>query len=149
MKAGSFNIKDYLEKLHESSEEGGLSSNSDGMVIPDENKKSFDWLKKEFNKGKTEVKVEMSSHDFKPGYQMENPSKSVKDFKPGMYGHVKTSENNVSKDSTPNFPETKFPGSSESSKENGEKKKSSAKKVEVKTKGNNKKKEEVEDQDKE
>ena len=147
MKAGSFNINDYLDKLYEQAEDGNIKGDAkNGMIIPDENKRSFDWLRKEFEKGKTEVKVEMSSHEFKPGYSND----SVKDFKPGMYGQVKTSENNVSKDNAPKFPETKFPNSSDSktNTEGGpsdsetkdqfgdkkDKKKSSSVKVDVRTK---------------
>jgi hypothetical protein len=95
MKAGSFNIHEYLEKLHENATEGNLpSGQQDGMVIPEENKKSFSWLKKEYDKAKVEVKVEikMGGSKFDPGYQMQTDLKSVKDFKPGMYGEVKTSD---------------------------------------------------------
>lgn len=120
MKVGNFNIQDYLNKLHENEESDGGTENELGIVLPEENKKSFDWLKKEFEKGKIEVKVEMSSHKFEPGYS----TKGAEDFKPGMYGQVKTSENTVSKEYKPSkFPETKFPGTSgETNKEDGGKK---------------------------
>jgi hypothetical protein len=125
MKIGSFNINDYLERLYEGSEQkeqkqtgfgdGGENlTNSDGIVIPSENKKSFEWLKKEFQKGKTEVKVEMKigGSKFEPGYDMQTKLDSVKDFKPGMYGEVRTGEsekksepkhNLEAKKSSPNF----------------------------------------------
>lgn len=95
MKAGSFNIHEYLERLHENSAEGNLpAGQQEGIIIPDENKKSFSWLKKEYDKSKVEVKVEikMGGSKFQPGYEMQSDLKSVKDFKPGMYGDVKTSD---------------------------------------------------------
>jgi len=105
MKAGQFNINDYLERLYEASEEkeskqtgfmdGGEGTiNADGIVIPAENKKSYDWLKKEFQKGRVEVKVEMNlgGAKFEPGYDLQTKLDSVKDFKPGMYGEVKTGD---------------------------------------------------------
>lgn len=122
MKAGSFNIHDYLGKLYENADEKILnqlneSESSDGpketegVVFPEgESNKAYNWLKKEFQKGKTEVKVEMSSHTFKPGYNMENDPKSTKDF-PGMYGQVKTGETKGEAPKQSSFPETKFPGS--------------------------------------
>jgi hypothetical protein len=98
MKAGSFKLDDYLERLHEEKE---VSSKVpvEGIIIPDENKKTFSWLKKEFQKGKTEVKVEikMGGTKFEPGYDLQTDLKSVKDFKPGMYGDVKTSDTEGSK----------------------------------------------------
>lgn len=123
MKVGTFNIHDYIGKLYENTSEenfflneeqtsDGKLPDSEGIIIPDINKKAYDWLKKEYNKGKTEVKVEMSSHEFKPGYNLETSQKSIKDFKPGMYGQVKTSDNEKGKRETSvPFPETKFPGS--------------------------------------
>jgi len=100
MKAGSFNIHEYLEKLEENAQEGNLAPNQkDGILIPDENKKSFDWLKREYEKGKTEVKVEinMGGSKFEPGYDLQTNLKSVNDFKPGMFGEVKTSDNEGAK----------------------------------------------------
>ena len=100
MKAGQFNINDYLEKLYEESTpmmDGGEGlSNAEGIVIPDTNKKSYDWLKKEYNAKQTEVKVEISGQgaSFKPGYDLQTDLKSVKDFKPGMFGEVKTADTN-------------------------------------------------------
>ena len=121
MKIGTFNIHDYIGKLHENVDEKNLTlneedsagklSDTEGIIIPEDNRKAYDWLKKEYQKGKTEVKVEMSSHEFKPGYNLDTNQKSVKDFKPGMYGNVKTfdSENSKREKAVP-FPETKFPG---------------------------------------
>jgi hypothetical protein len=93
MKAGNFNIHDYLEKLNENSTDGNLKGDV-GQIIPEENKKSFSWLKKEYDKSKVEVKVEinMGGSKFQPGYELQTDLKSVKDFKPGMYGDVKTSD---------------------------------------------------------
>jgi hypothetical protein len=98
MKAGSFKLNDYLERLHEEKE---VSSKVpvEGLIIPEENKRSFAWLKKEYQKGKTEVKVEMKlgGSKFEPGYDMQTNLKSVNDFKPGMFGDVKTSDTEGSK----------------------------------------------------
>jgi hypothetical protein len=95
MKAGNFNINDYLNKLYENSD-GNLQGgdNGVGLMIPDENKKSYSWLKKEYDKNKVEVKVEikMGGTKFEPGYELQTDLKSVKDFKPGMYGDIKTSD---------------------------------------------------------
>jgi len=122
MKAGSFNIHDYIGKLYEKTdeqkyesflneEEAGKIPDDNGIIIPEEGRKAYDWLKKEFQKGKTEVKVEISYHDFKPGYHLETDVKTVKDFKPGMYGQVKTSDTESGKkEKEAPFPETKFPG---------------------------------------
>lgn len=110
MKAGNFNIDEYLEKLYEEAGDGQLSD-KEGIIIPDENKKSYDWLKKEYEKGKTEVKVEISmgGAKFEPGYDLQTNLDSVKDFKPGMFGEVKTKEN----------PKPNKPDSLEASKEKG------------------------------
>ena len=151
MKAGTFNIHEYLNKLYENVEEENLTLNEEkaetengsaeeGMIIPEEGKKAYDWLKREFQKGKTEVKVEMSSHTFKPGYELQDAPKSTKDF-PGMYGQSKTSDSSGSTPKTAPFPETKFPGGETKSdfdnkkddNESSENKKPSVK-VEAKTK---------------
>jgi len=100
MKAGSFNINDYLQRLNENAEAGNLAAkDKEGILIPDENKKSYDWLKREYEKSKTEVKVEikMGGQKFEPGYELQTDLKSVKDFKPGMFGDVKTSDNEGAK----------------------------------------------------
>ena len=93
MRAGTFNIHDYLEKLNEQKEEGGPSGNpKEGIIIPAENKKTYDWLQKEYGKAKTEVKVEMKmgGSKFEPGYEMQAQPDSVNDFKPGVFGQVKS-----------------------------------------------------------
>ena len=97
MRAGSFNINSYLERLYENAEDGNLSD-KEGLIIPDENKKTYDWLKKEYQAGQTEVKVEISGSgsSFKPGYDLQTSMDSVKDFKPGMFGEVKTADTGVS-----------------------------------------------------
>jgi len=104
MKAGNFNINDYLEKLYENADEnitkadfmdGGEGLvNSDGIVIPESNKKAYDWLKSEFQKGRVEVKVEMNigGAKFEPGYDLQTDLDSIKDFKPGMFGEVVTKD---------------------------------------------------------
>jgi len=100
MKAGSFNIDDYLEKLYENTQDGNLpAGQQDGIIMPEENKKSFSWIRREFDKSKTEVKVEikLGGSKFEPGYEMQTDLKSVNDFKPGMYGEIKTSDNEGAK----------------------------------------------------
>jgi hypothetical protein len=100
MKAGNFNFDDYMNRLNEESDKiqvgkgYATGTEKDGILIPDENKKSYDWLKKEYQKGQTEVKVEMKLGDskFEPGYDMQTKLDSVKDFKPGMFGEVKTED---------------------------------------------------------
>ena len=107
MKAGTFNINDYLDKLYENSDGNLAAGDKDGLIIPEENKKSYGWLKKEYDKSKVEVKVEinMGGSKFTPGYELQTDLKSVKDFKPGMYGDVKTSDTpgakKTDKDSSP------------------------------------------------
>lgn len=97
MKAGQFNLNEYLEKLNEAAE-GGQIPDKEGMVIPPENQKAYQWLKKEYQKAQTEVKVEinMGGEKFEPGYDMQTKLDSVKEFKPGMFGEVKTAENKSS-----------------------------------------------------
>lgn len=99
MKAGSFNANDYLTKLHEEAEGNtdkgyNMATDKDGLILPDDAKKSFDWLNKEYQKGKVEVKVEVKGEgsSFKPGYDLQTDVKSVKEFKPGMFGDVKTED---------------------------------------------------------
>jgi len=146
MKTGSFNIHDYLGKLYDNADEVIYNKlneektdtekvSTEGLIIPEENRNSYEWLKNEYKKGKTEVKVEMSSHVFKPGYSTEG----VKDFKPEMKGQVKTGENKVNNKTTSTFKQNNFKTSSTSdnkiknddSKKEGEKNKP---KVEIKTK---------------
>lgn len=123
MRAGNFNINDYLDKLYEAAEEQETQekeketkgketkeaasgvSDSEGLILPEENKKTYNWLKKEYNAGKTEVKVEMKmgGAKFEPGYDLQTDLKSVNDFKPGMFGEVKTVD-------TPGADKTNSPG---------------------------------------
>lgn len=115
MKAGTFNIDEYLNKLHENVDEEKFLNEEkaetetgkpdEGVLQQGGENKAYNWLKKEFQKGKTEVKVEMSSHTFKPGYELEDAPKSTEKF-PGMYGQSKSKPESTSSD----FPETKFPG---------------------------------------
>ena len=89
MKVGTYNIKDYLERLNEAAEESGsVKDPTQGLIIPPENKKAYDWLKAEYNKAKVEVKIEMKvgTSKFEPGIAVEG----AKDFKPGMFGNSKT-----------------------------------------------------------
>lgn len=108
MKAGNFNINDYLNKLYENAESGDLKGDAEGGMIPDENKKSFGWIKREFDKNKTEVKVEikMGGLKFEPGYELQTDLNSVKDFKPGMYGDIKTSDTPGAKKETKDTAQT-------------------------------------------
>ena len=126
MKAGSFNINDYLDKLHETSTEGNLpAGQQDGLILPEENKKSFGWIKKEFDKARTEVKVEihMGGTKFEPGYELQTDLNSVNDFKPGMYGEIKTSDTpGAKKEKQEAKKETPKVGGSESEESSAEKK---------------------------
>lgn len=123
MKAGSFNINDYLQKLEENAQEGNLApKDKEGILMPDENKKSYDWIKREYDKNKTEVKVEikMGGTKFEPGYDVQTDLKSVKDFKPGMFGEIKTSDNEGAKKEKKDTAETQ--AEQEGNKPEGEKK---------------------------
>ncbi|NMC59652.1 MAG: hypothetical protein GYA51_09765 [Candidatus Methanofastidiosa archaeon] len=143
MKAGSFNIHEYLGKLYDKvneedltkslslneEEKAGNLPDDNGMIIPEEGKKAYDWLKKEYHKGKTEVKVEMSYHEFKPGYHLDTNLKSVNDFKPGLYGDIKTKDTEGGKrEKAVPFPETKFPGGETKASEEGKKENESSEK---------------------
>ena len=102
MKAGNFNIYNYLDKLNEEAEMAEKSTakvDSLGLIIPDTNTKSYNWLKSEYQKGKTEVKVEMNmgGAKFEPGYDMQGNVKTTDTFKPGMYGEVKTTDTDSTK----------------------------------------------------
>ena len=90
MRAGTFNMNDFLNKLYEEDQMGPKDA-KEGIIIPDTNQKSYDWLKKEYHKGQVEVKVEMKlgNQKFEPGYSIQTKLDSVKDFKPGNYGSVK------------------------------------------------------------
>jgi hypothetical protein len=79
---GNFSMQEFLNKLNEESnpKEDNSKVSDEGMIIPDTNKKTYDWLKSEFQKGKVEVSVIMSSSKFDPGYSTEG----AKDFKPEL-----------------------------------------------------------------
>ena len=114
MKAGQFNVREYLDRLYEEAGETGATpmmsggeglTNEEGILVPQENKKTFDWLKKEYQAGKTEVKVEinMGGASFEPGYDLQTNLDSVKDFKPGMFGEVKTADTGKKEDGKPSL----------------------------------------------
>jgi hypothetical protein len=172
MKAGNFNIDDYLGRLYEEAEEqakqtgqtsfmdGGEGTvNADGIVIPQENKKSYDWLKSEFQKGKVEVKVEMKlgGAKFEPGYDLQTDLDSVKDFKPGMFGEVKTADTKGSvkvagDEKKPSFDAKKDKESFQKGEGDAEKKelsKTKAPKEDIKNKEGEKKEEPEEKEEKE
>jgi len=146
-------MEEYLNRLHEGEEidaekmGGNLpASDKDGIIIPDTNKKSFDWLKKEYQKAQVEVKVEMKLGDkkFEPGYDLQTDLKSVKDFKPGMFGDVKTGdtgkEKNSSKTGTQNTPIKDNKGEEENEETKNDKSpKKQAMNVDLKTKKDDKK----------
>jgi len=140
MKTGSFNFNDYLEKLHEEVESKidtgngyAATTDKDGIVLPGDAKKSFDWLKKEYQKGQTEVKVEVKGEgsSFKPGYDLQTDLKSVKDFKPGMFGDVKTNDSETPEPKSPKNKKEETPA---------EKEEKTSEKVEVKASENTGKK---------
>jgi len=110
MKAGTFTHQNYLDKLHEEAESNTTAgfttgTEADGILMPDNDvtKKQFDWLKSEYQKGKVEVKVEVKGEgsSFKPGYDLQTDLKSVKDFKPGMFGEVKTTQGETPEPKSP------------------------------------------------
>jgi len=78
---------------------GSDLSDQDGIIMPEDNVKFYNWLKSEYQKGKTEVKVEMKLGDskFEPGYEMQGQPDTVNDFKPGMFGAIKTADTAGSK----------------------------------------------------
>lgn len=122
MRAGSFNLKNYLEMLNEEanaeSNAGNVKDGGLGIMIPDgESKKAYDWLKKEYNKSQTEVKVEMrmGGSRFEPAMKMQQTGNdSVKNFKAGIFGEIKTSDTEGAK-KTEDYEksDTKFKESSE------------------------------------
>ena len=107
MKAGNFSQIDYLNKLYEEAEQntekGYISAEKGGLLLPEDTKKNFEWLNREYQKGKVEVKVEIKGEgsSFKPGYDLQTNLKSVKDFKPGMYGEIKTTDTKTEEPKTP------------------------------------------------
>lgn len=91
MKVGKFNIHDYLNRLNEKAEDNSgetQTGGKEGMVIPPESQKAYQWLKGEFQKNQHEVKVEMSSYEFNTGYSTEG----AQDFKEGIYTTNKTAQ---------------------------------------------------------
>lgn len=96
MQAGNYNHEEYMKMLFEKAKKNQKEVTSgdapgnpeEGLVIPDVNRKAYDWLKKEYDKNKHEVKVEMTSAKFEPGYSTEG----AKDFKPGVYSSSQTSQ---------------------------------------------------------
>ena len=77
--------------------EGGISSDStQGLIIPDENKNSFNWLKRSYDSSKVEVKVEIrqGGSSFEPSVPTSLTSKDsdVKEFKPGVFGNEGTAK---------------------------------------------------------
>lgn len=157
MKAGQFNIYEYLERLNENAETGNLSSkDTEGLIIPDENKKSYDWLKKEYNAKQTEVKVEItgSGASFKPGYDLQASNDSVKDFKPGMFGEAKPAKDGDAKtdEKKPNLDAKKDTGSftkGEGDKQKSNLPKTNAPKKDIKDKEEGKENDEKDEEDKE
>ena len=146
---GHFNLDEYLTKLNEAAEESGgvTGDNKEGLIIPAENKKTYDWLQKEYRQGKTEVKVEMKlgGSKFEPGYDFTAGGETIKDFKPGMYGDVKTSDTEGSKKTN----KAKADESSEDAATVGDKKEPKKKGAQIKgaTAGIATKKEEKKDDD--
>ncbi len=107
MKAGTFNHQEYLDRLPEdaegNTEKGYILSDTAGLPLPEDTKKNFDWLNKEYQKGKVEVQVVVKGEgsSFKPGYDLQTDLKSVKDFKPGMYGDIKTTQSETPEPKSP------------------------------------------------
>lgn len=141
MKTGTFNFKEYLERLHEEAESKidtgngyAATTDKDGLVLPGDTKKSFDWLNKEYQKGKTEVKVEVKGEgsSFKPGYDLQTDLKSVKDFKPGMFGDVKTTDGETKDPKSPKNKKEETPAEEKVPKGDNESKEG-AKKMPVKS----------------
>jgi len=145
MKAGTFNFNDYINKLNEAAEAGSVKDSGEGLMIQDgESKKAYDWLKKEYSKGKTEVKVEMKmgGQKFEPSIDFQTDVKTTKNFKSGIFGEIKTSDTEAgTKDSSNKDSIDKSAGNEDDSNESSEKKekKSESVKIEATTK---KKKEE-------
>lgn len=101
MKAGTFNIHDYLERLNEALGENsdipnveGDVEEQDGILIPGANKKAYDWLKKEYQANQTEVKVEVVKNGakFEPDESIQASNDGDKNLKPGMFGNEKAPE---------------------------------------------------------
>lgn len=70
--------------------DGNATNPEEGIIIPKENKNFYDWLKKEYQKGQTEVKVEykVGTSKFEPGYVMQDKTASA--FKPSIMTNAKS-----------------------------------------------------------
>jgi hypothetical protein len=155
MQVGHFNLNDYLSKLNEE-EAGSVKDSGEGLMIQDgESKKAYDWLKKEYTKGKTEVKVEMKmgGQKFEPSMELQTDVKSVNNFKSGIFGQVKTSDTEGSKKSADiESRSDELKSGSDSENENSEGQKPAKKlkkgpvKIEATSKKKKKEKEESEDE---
>lgn len=151
MKAGQFNIHEYLQQLNESADAGSVKDSGEGQMIPDgESKKAYDWLKKEYKKGKVEVKVEMKmgGQKFEPHMDFQTDQKSIKNFKAGIFGEIKTSdtEGSNNKEAAPKKEAESTQESSDEKKAEKPVAKEDAKKSAVKIQATTKKKKE-EDED--
>lgn len=122
---GYFKMDEYLQRLEENLNVDKIEDKA-GIVIPDENKKAYDWLKKQYDSAKVEVKVDMKigNGKFNPGYEMQADVKSVgKDFEPGMFGNTpKQSNSGKETDFKPNNFSTKTTKSEDENKSDTTKK---------------------------
>lgn len=134
---GFFKMSQYMDKLYENINVDKIED-KDGIVIPEENKKAYDWLKKEYTSAKQEVKVEMKvgGAKFNPGYEMQADVESAdKEFKPGMFGNSvpKTPKSGKESDFKPNnFSSKSTSTKSEESKDTEPKESEETKKDETK-----------------
>lgn len=124
MQAGYFNMTDYMNRLNESEDGNIETSNKDGIIIPDENKKAYDWLKKEYNSNQIETKVEITNGSNKATKPTEfiddkNPSGdgSKSDFKGGEFS---TDQKNLGDGSKSDFKPFNGGGKSDTSTEKKE-----------------------------
>ena len=79
-----FKMTDDIEKLYENVESNpddklSGTKSSEGLIIPEENQKVFNWLKKEFDKKQIVAKVDISTTTFNP-HNLE--ATTIKDTKP-------------------------------------------------------------------
>ncbi|MGL5691328.1 MAG: hypothetical protein ACRDD8_11005 [Bacteroidales bacterium] len=123
MKVGNFNMSDYLNNLNESAIINTEKIESkDGIIIPDENKKSYDWLKQEYKSAQQSVKIDikMGGTKFKPSCDMQAPDNtSAEKFTPGIYGNsIPSSKPNSGKDT--DFKPTVYGGKKTSESDNKE-----------------------------
>ena len=136
MKMGNFNIEKYLKKLYENEEREKASNevNREGFIVPEENRKSYDWLKKEYKKGQTEVKIEISGDGarFKPNYDMQAKTDSVKELKPQTFKETSLSKQEDKEEKSEKTSKTN--DKNDDIKDREEKNKKEVKKIDVKTK---------------